>query len=169
MTRQTVRRLFLALLIVLPLQFALGIVIHQQTDRSPWPVIGMVDVFGTPDDADPQTVGYPTLSFTADGEPVEQPASALLEEVPQSLRLGFYRSLCQPESLSGTPRTERCLDPEAAPWVRERLAPLHGAPDEAAPDELHVVWSELTYDPNPEGGVYMQVEATTLDTLSIPL
>lgn len=169
MTRKTVRRLFIVLLILLPLQFALGLVIHHQTDRSPWPIIGIVDVFEEADGTDPHTVRYPMLSFTVDGEPIEQPAGALLENVPQSLRLGFFRSMCQPESLSGTGRTERCLDPDAAPWIRERLVPLHPGLEEAEPDELHVVWSELFYDPNPEGIVYMEVETTTLDTLSISL
>lgn len=165
MSRHTVRYIFIFALIVLPVQYGLvGIIGHSHSE--PWPTLVLPAFQSVGDQDGPISVNQITLEATFnDGERTSIPVEAFLSDLPPSQHLGFFRSQCQPASLSGTTRTKRCLDADAATWARNRVASLH--PDRS-PRRLDVVWNRLTYTPpHAADGNDSPMHRTPLDTLSI--
>lgn len=165
MTPRAKRRLFIFVLVLLPVQYALVGIIDQYGSE-PWPALVLPAFQSTGDRDGSVSTSHVTLKATFDDDSRRRvPMAALLADLPSSQHLGFLRTQCRPASLSGTARTERCRHPEAAAWLRDRLAVLH--PDRR-PHRLDIVWNQLRYapaaDPDDAGST---VRTTPLDTLTI--
>lgn len=163
MTPRTVRRLFLAVLIVLPIQYGLvGLV--DRVHGEPWPTLVLPAFQSTGERGGATTLDHVALEAVfADSTQTRVPTAHLLPELPASQHLGFFRTQCRPAVLSGTQRTERCLRPEAATWLADRVTALF--PDRT-PRRLDVAWSRMRYLPPGEADS-ASVHLTPLDTLSI--
>jgi len=164
MRKKSVRRLFLACFVLLPLQYALVGVVGLHTGGEPWPAL-VLPAFQAPDtdEAGALLETQPVLAATfADGEKTRVPVEALLAGLPASHHGAFFAEQCRPAALSGTPTTERCRHPAARRWLRERLAARY--PGEAAPRRLDIVWVQLRHAPGASAP-----RRTALDTLSLTL
>lgn len=163
MMPRTVRHLFLVVLILLPVQYALvGLVDHYHSE--PWPALVLPAFQSTGErDGSASTHRVTAEAVFGDGSRARIPFEQLLAELPSSQHLGFFRAQCQPASLSGTGRTERCLRPDAATWLHNRVTALY---PNRSPHRLDVVWNRMTYVP-PRAADSTAVHLTPLDTLSI--
>jgi len=165
MSSSSVRRLFIAVLIVLPVQYALvGIVgMHH---GEPWPALVLPAFQTTWDHGESIQIEQVSLDIMfEDSTRAPVAVESLLADLPRSQHRGFFRSQCQPAQLSGDTRTERCLQPSAAMWVQQQAAALF--PDRS-PARLDVIWNRLAYVPSrPSGTPRSTVKTVPLDTLSI--
>lgn len=165
MPPSSVRRLFIAALVVLPIQYALvGVVGHYASE--PWPTL-VLPAFQTTweRDASIQVEQVALDVAFEDGTRVPVAVESLLADLPRSQHRGFFRSQCQPARLSGTARTERCLQPSAASWVKQQAVALFPA---RSPDRLDVIWNRLVYTlPRLSSTPHSTVKTVPLDTLSI--
>lgn len=164
MPRRRIRQLFLVLFTLLPLQYALvGLVGPRHGE--PWPALVMPGFKRVWDGEGAITTRHVSLeAYFRDGSHAALPVPAFLNALPRSHHRAFLERQCRPALLSGSPVTERCLEPAALRWVQERLRALY--PDRH-PAALHVVWSTLAYRPGAPPGVAASVQP--LDTLVLPL
>lgn len=158
--RPAVRRLFIAVLILLPVQYVLvGIIGLYRSE--PWPALvmpGFQRVYA------PDAIREPTVRFEAtfaDGYRLALQPTDLLEALPRSHHGAVLTAHFRPASLSGSPATERART--AAAWLRHRL---HSHYPDARPVRLDVIWEEILYLPN-DGSPIVAHDA--LDTLTISL
>ncbi|PEN08782.1 hypothetical protein CRI93_03220 [Longimonas halophila] len=162
---QSVRRLVLGVMVVLVLQYALvgivGVVL-----REPWPTLVLPAFQNVWDGDDELAVPRARLiAISSDSTSFEVPVDAVWSAVPTSQQAGFLREQCRPQTLSGTPRTERCTLPEARAWMRTQLQdryPLHQI------ERLDVVWEEVFFNVN-ERTTAQAPRAQPTDTLRVPL
>lgn len=161
----SVRRLFIAVLVVLPIQYALVGVVGEP-HREPWPTLVLPAFQTTWDRGESIQIEQVALEVVLEeGGRVSVPVESLFANLPRSQHRGFFRAQCQPAPLSGTPRTERCLQPGAAAWMHQRMTALF--PDQSF-SRLDVIWNRLTYTPTPPATTpHLAVETTPLDTLSV--
>ncbi len=160
MSRLAVRRLFVAVLILLPLQYALVGVVGLRWSE-PWPALvmpGFQRVY-TPDALREQAARFEVTY--ADGHRLSLTAAAMLHALPRSHHGGVLNRQFRPAGLSGTPATERAR--EGRDWLIRQVQPYH---PEADPIRLDVIWEEVRFHPLPDAPV---VERHPLDTLSIDL
>jgi len=165
MTSRSIRRIFTAVLILLPIQYALvGIIEHYHSE--PWPALVLPAFQSVWDQESAITVDHATLEATfSDGRRVPIPSDALLVDLPASQHLGFFRMQCQPASLSGTTRTERCTRTDAASWMRKRIDSMY--PDRSV-RRLDVIWKRSMYPPPRSAErTSPSVHTVPLDTLSL--
>ena len=165
MSSPPVRWLFIAVLILLPVQYALvGLV--SERHREPWPTLVLPAFQKAWNRGEPIQVEQVALELVLEGgDRIPVPVEPLLAALPRSQHREFLRAQCQPASLSGTPRTERCLQPGAAAWVHQRLDALF---PEQSFSRLDVIWNRLTYTPaRPKTTPHRAVETAPLDTLSV--
>lgn len=142
---QTVRRLFIFVLILLPVQYGLIGVIGHYYDAEPWPAIvlpGFKHVYST-DDAFEVDHTAVEVQF-ADGEQASVSSSAFLAPFPRSHHSAFLQVQCKPTALSERADTERCLEPEGQRWFTSRAADLFPERDVR---QVDVVWSRLRFEP----------------------
>lgn len=162
MSRVSVRSLFMAALIILPLQYALVGLSGNLYGREQWPAVvlpGFKNVWDGHEAIEVTDVEL-TVRF-ADGGTAPLTVPALLADLPRSHHGAFFRTQCQPAVLSGTSDTERCRTADGRAWILRRLAALYPGQTPAA---LDVVWVRLTYAPT-----HPVAHATPLNTLSLPL
>lgn len=160
-----VRRLFVAVLIFLPTQYALvGLIGHYHSE--PWPALVLPAFQTTWDHGESIQIEQVSLDVTfEDSARAPVTVESLLAGLPRSQHRGFFRSQCQPAQLSGDARTERCLQPGAAMWMQQRAIALF--PDRS-PARVDVIWNRLTYAPSRRSGASRStVKTAPLDTLSI--
>jgi hypothetical protein len=160
-----VRRLFVAVLIFLPVQYALvGIIGHYHSE--PWPALVLPAFQTTWDHDESIQIEQVSLDVTfEDSTRAPVAVESLFADLPRSQHRGFFRSQCQPVQLSGDARTERCLQPGAAMWMHRQAAALF--PDQS-PARLDVIWNRLTYVPSRSSEApHSTVKTVPLDTLSI--
>jgi len=145
MSRTRIRRLFVVVLVVLPLQYALVGLIGW-VDREPWPALvlpGFKTVYATNDTLEvvrPSLVAYSTADTA---HPLSIPQ--FLDPLPRSHHAAFFREQCRLAFLSGTPATERCLAPEAQRWFVDRADTLLPG---ITIQRVDIVWSRLRIAPN---------------------
>jgi hypothetical protein len=165
MSPSSIRRLFVVVLIFLPIQYALvGVIGHYYSE--PWPALVLPAFQTTWDHGESIQIEQVSLDVTfEDGTRAPAAVDSLLADLPRSQHRGFFRLQCQPAQLSGDARTERCLQPGAAIWMQQQAAALF--PDRS-PARLDVIWNRLTYVPSRFSGTFRPtVNTAPLDTLSI--
>lgn len=165
MSSRSVRWLFIGVLVLLPAQYALvGVIGHYHSE--PWPALVLPAFQTTWEQGQPIRVERIVLEVTfEEGGQSSIPVESLLAPLPHSQHRGFFRAQCQPARLSGTPRTERCLHPDAASWLRQQTAGLFPG---RSPTRLDVIWNHLTYMPTRRlTAPHAAVSTTPLDTLTI--
>lgn len=162
---RSVRRLVLGVMVVLVLQYALVGIVGVLL-REPWPTLVLPAFQNVWDGNDELAVPRARLmAVSSDGTRFEVSFDEVWSAVPASQRAGFMREQCRPQSLSGTPRTERCTTPEARAWMRTQLQaryPLHQI------EHIDVVWEEVFFNVNERATAHTP-RAQPTDTLRVPL
>lgn len=138
------RRLFVVVLVWLPVQYALVGLLGSRYGE-PWPAVVMPG-FQRVWDTSEQIV-LPTVVLEvhfADGARATVPHAALLHDLPRSHHRAFLEAAFRPETLSGRAGTERARHPEAVGWLRARLGTLYPG---RRPVRLDARWVEMIYRP----------------------
>ncbi len=149
MKRSSVRRLFVVVLVALPVQYALvGVVGLRESE--PWPAVVMPGFKSVYDGQDTLAVpGYQLevvfADPSADGPAREAvPVGRLLAPLPASHYPAFLSHQCRPARRSGTAATERCRRPAARRWFAQRLDALYPERDAR---RLDVIWGRYYRTP----------------------
>ena len=154
--RKTIRRLFVGVMVLLPVQYALvGIV--GSLSSEPWPVLVMPGFQRVWDST--EQIAVPTVRFEAsfsDGQRAAVPHDALLYDLPRSHHRAFLETQFHPSQAPSPP-------PAALQWMRDRLDAHF--PGRSA-TRLHAYWGELVYAPGARPG---PPSLTLRDTLTIAL
>ncbi len=142
--RTRIRRLFWALILVLPLQYALVGLVQLGGGREPWPALIMPGFKATWQEGMPLLAQRVTLVIHQPNGAIRHlPADMVLATLPYSHHRAMLEAFFQPASLSGTPETERIRHPDARRWLWNRLQTLTGSP----PTKMDIVWETLRIDP----------------------
>lgn len=161
----SVRRLVLGVMVVLVLQYALVGIVGVLL-REPWPTLVLPAFQDVWDGDDELTVPRVRLiAVSSDSTQFEVPFDVVWGTVPASQQAGFMREQCRPQSLSGTPRTERCTTPEARTWMQMQLQ--NGYPLLQI-ERLDVVWEEVHFNVRQQATAQTP-RAQPTDTLRVPL
>lgn len=131
--RRRVRRLVLALLVLLPLQYGLvGLV--GVMDAEPWPAVVLPGFKRVLDDGERHAVRHVAcVVWFEDGTSRPVASADLLHVLPRSHHAAFFRTYAAP----GTPPSPALTD-----WLRDQLDALF--PDRL-PVHLDLVWEDLDY------------------------
>ena len=159
MNRTRIRRLFQALAVLLPLQYALVGLVQLGGGREPWPLLVMPGFKATWHEGMPLLSQRVTFAVRRpDGSIRHLPADTVLAVLPYSHHRAMLEHFFRPASLSGTPETERIRHPDARRWLWDRLRTLMGS----APVQVDIVWEALRIDPKTGA-----LQAQPLDTLTL--
>ncbi|MEX0747635.1 MAG: hypothetical protein WD275_06510 [Rhodothermales bacterium] len=161
MEQESIRRLFLVVLALLPIQFGLVGLLGAGMGE-PWPAVvlpGFKSVW-----QEGEKISIPRAAFNvrfASGEVGKVDPAQVLAGLPASHHLAVMRRQFTPASMSGSTRTETGALPESRRWLANRLADLFPGRDIVGAD---VVWNFVEYR-RLEGAL----RETPIDTLSIDL
>lgn len=165
MSNASVRCLAIVLLIGLPIQYAaVGLV--GEWVREPWPALvlpAFQDVWDGKEE-----ISVPRVRFVVTpqkGAPFDVELETIWTGLPRSQHAGFMREQCRPESLSGTPHTERCTTPTATGWIHHRLRTQF--PDITV-QRVDVVWEKVQFDVHDPASRHTP-QTTPLDTLTLSI
>jgi hypothetical protein len=159
-SRTAVRRLFIAVLVALPIQYAFVGVIGMGASE-PWPALVMPGFQRVYETADQVTVRETAFEAVyADGRRADVPRAVLLGDLPRSHWGAFLGRQCRPQGLSGAPDSERCTHPDAGAWFADRLSRAN-----LDPPRLDVFWRDVTRPAGGDGAARI----APLDTLTILL
>lgn len=156
MQKRTIRFLFLATLLILPLQYGL-VGLLGPSHGEPWPAIvlpGFKRVLARNDE-----IVVPHATFEVhfrDGTHTLVSVAEMLALLPPSHRSAFMHTHLAPD---GTVLQQQA----AQTWVRQRVAELY--PDRPAV-RCDVLWSELVHQPRVRDLLF---EEHPVDTLTLPL
>jgi len=161
-SKDNVRRLFIAVLAILPLQYGLVGLTGLLGWMEPWPAVVLPGFKGVADRLEHFELQQAVLeAYFTDSTTTYVPVNDLFESIPSSHHLGVLRRQFRPASMSGTSETEQALHPEIRSWLSDRLARLY---PERTTERLDVVWFQIRFSPT---GVLS--DATPIDTLRLPL
>lgn len=159
---RNVRRLFAAVLVLLPLHYGLVGLTSLADWPEPWPAV-VLPAFQSVWDRE-EHIEMPQAALEvrfADGSMDVAPVAAVFRPLPASHHLGILRRQYTPYSMSGTTRTEQGLRPGARRWLRARIASIYG---DRPLDRIDVVWYRVRYGTD---GAFLF--ASPVDTLILPL
>lgn len=162
--RRRIRRVFLALFVLLPVQYALVGVVSVWKGQEPWPALvmpGFKQVWHRG-----ETVRLEKASLLAtfvDGSSQAVEAAALLSPIPRSHHRALLELQFKPLGRGEEQHEVRAAQDEVKKWVVSRLEELYPG---RKPAQLEVVWFTLEVRVEAAGA---EAEAVPLDTLRIPL
>ncbi|MFO8099806.1 MAG: hypothetical protein R6T83_09340 [Salinibacter sp.] len=159
MSRSAVRYVFVGVAVLLILQYGLvGLVSLSHSE--PWPSLILPGFRSAYAADDTIRIERPQIEVEfADGTRTSVSPSRLLSPLPRSHHPSFLNAQCRPSSQSGSPKTERCVDPAGSEWFLRRADQVFPSQSVTAID---VIWTDLHFVPQAQTS-----RSVPLDTLRL--